>query len=150
MYTRNPYFAEKCEYKGYISSRLHKNTKTSRNSIKKENGKYLVRRWRNIDSRLQLVERTETPKNYRVIERQHEEISLLTRTFTRYKTSTKTQSSHKQSSPLHNLVVGARRKSKLNKEKANKVISVLLLDLIHRYSLQHRKFLTLRTQLLKR
>ena len=33
------------------------------------------------------------------------------------KTSTKTQLSHKQSSPLHNLVEGAKRKSKLNKEE---------------------------------
>ena len=46
----------------------------------------IVRRRRNIHSRLQLVERTETPKNYRVIERKHEEISLSTRPFTRYKT----------------------------------------------------------------
>ena len=36
------------------------------------------------------------------------------------KTSTKTQSSHKQSSPLHNFVEGAKRKSKLNKEKEEK------------------------------
>ena len=36
------------------------------------------------------------------------------------KTSTKTQSSYKQSSPLHNLVEGAKRKSKLNKEKEEK------------------------------
>ena len=68
------------------------------------------------------------------------------------KISTKTQSSHKQSSPLQNSVVGAKRKSKLNKkeDKSKQGHLELLLDLIHRYSLQHRKFPPLRTQLHKR
>ena len=55
-----------------------------------------------------------------VIESEQDTPSTSSLTQLTTKTSTKTQSSQKLSSPLHNLVVGAKSKSNLNKEKEEK------------------------------